>query len=273
MSRGSLAIRTPTLLVAIAFLVVAAVAVAFWRPLRPGPSAPRDGAAGQRPGEATREVPRSAVTGVIIAVDAGHGGEDGGVTIAGVVEKDVNLQVSELLRVRLEAMGARVVLTREGDESVFVDARTSLNLRLYKASQGEAQMFVSIHSNSFPDPSQFGAQTFYHPKSAEGRRAALLLQEELVRLQPENYREALAGDFYVLRNSDVPAVLVEVGFLSNPDDRRKLVDPAYQARLAEAIARGVERFFAGDVPEHRPATGRPGPPPGFIQHIYPPEVR
>ncbi|MBE3599280.1 MAG: N-acetylmuramoyl-L-alanine amidase [Limnochordaceae bacterium] len=209
----------------------------------------------------------------MIAVDPGHGGDDGGVTHGGVLEKDVNLQVSLHLAASLERLGARVVMTRTGDDAPFTDPRTSLNLRLYRARQGEAQIFVSVHANSYPDSSQFGAQTFYHPSSVEGRRLALLVQEELVRLQPENYREALAADYYVLRNSQVPAALVEVGFLSNPDDRRKLVDPAYQARLGEAVARAIVRYFQGDVPEHRPTVTRPGPPPGFIQEIYPPEVR
>lgn len=208
----------------------------------------------------------------MVAVDPGHGGEDGGVTHGGVKEKDVNLAVGLLLRDRLQVLGARVVMTREADEDYALDQRSSLNVRLYRAVQGEARVFVSIHANSFRDPSQWGAQTFYHPGSAEGRRLALLVQEELVRLEPGNYREALAADYYVLRNSRMPAVLVEVGFLSNPGDRGKLVDPAYQARLAEAIARGVRRFVAGERVEGRP-TLRPGPAPGFVAEIYPPEVR
>lgn len=215
---------------------------------------------------------RLPLEGVVVAVDPGHGGEDGGVTHGGVKEKDVNLAVGLLLRDRLQSLGARVLLTREDDGDYFLDHRASLNMRLYKARQGEAQLFLSIHANSFPDPSQWGAQTFYHPSSAEGRRLALLIQEELVRLEPDNYREALAADYYVLRNSQVPAALIELGFLSNPGDRSKLVDPAYQARLAEAIATAIRRFVAGERVESRPTVKRT-PPPGFIMEIYPPEVR
>lgn len=210
--------------------------------------------------------------GVVVALDPGHGGEDGGVTHEGVREKDVNLAVALRLRDRLQALGARVVMTREGDEDALLDRRASLNVRLFKARQGEAQLLISIHANSFPDPSQWGAQTFYHPGSAEGRRLALLIQEELVRLEPDNYREALAADYYVLRHSEMPAALVEMGFLSNPEDRRKLVDPAHQARLAEALASAVRRFVAGERVESRPTAGRPLPP-GFLMEIYPPEVR
>lgn len=208
----------------------------------------------------------------MVAVDPGHGGADGGVSHGGVLEKDVNLAVARKLQVQLEGLGCRVIMTREGDDDVLLDNRSSLNMRLFKAEQGEARIFLSIHANSFPDRSQFGAQTFYHPGSSEGRRLALLVQEELVRLQPENYREALAADYYVLRNSKMPAVLIEVGFLSNPGDRRKLVDPEHQARLAAAIARAVWRFVAGELPESRP-TLRREPPPGFILEVYPPEAR
>lgn len=225
----------------------------------------------ERPPAPAPPPPPPPLHGVVVAVDPGHGGADGGVTHAGVKEKDVNLAVALLLRDRLEALGARVVMTREDDRDNLLDNRTSLNLRLYKARQGEAQLLLSIHANSFPDSSQWGGQTFYHPDSAEGRRLALLVQEELVRLEPDNYREALAANYYILRNSEIPAALVELGFLSNPDDRRKLVDPGYQASLADALARAVQRFVDGEQVESRPTAGRQ-PPPGFLMEIYPPEV-
>ena len=227
-----------------------------------------------RPPEAPVEpaLPPSPLTGRVVAVDAGHGGPDGGVSHGGVVEKEINLDVALRLRAYLEALGARVVMTRETDDVPFTSVRGSLDVRLQRALQGEAHIFVSIHANSYPDPSQFGAQSFYHPSSEEGRRLALLIQEELVRLQPENYREALAADYYVLRLCHCPAVLVEVGFLSNAGDRRRLSDPAWRDRLAQAILRGLERYAAGERAQPpRPALRGSGPPEGFLGAIYPNE--
>ena len=233
-------------------------ALTTWWPRRPPPSLP-----------APPAPPPSPVAGRVVAVDPGHGGADGGVSHGGLVEKEINLDVGLRLRERLEAAGARVVMTRETDDVAFTGVRGSLDERLRRALQGEAQLFVSIHANSYPDPGQFGAQTFYHPSSREGRRLALLIQEELVRLQPENYREALAADYYVLRLCHCPGALVEVGFLSNPDDRRRLSDPAWRQALAEAVARGLERYAAGEQPRPpQPTAGRPGPPPGFVGEIY-----
>lgn len=252
-------------------LVLAGIVAAVLRWGSGLPGADRLPFLGRAPAPTPPPPARPPLHGVVVAVDPGHGGEDGGVTHAGVKEKDVNLAVALLLRDRLEALGARVVMTREDDHDSLLDNRASLNLRLYKAREGEAQLLLSIHANSFPDPSQWGAQTFFHPDSPEGRRLALLVQEELVRLEPDNYREALAADYYVLRNSKMPAALVELGFLSNPDDRRKLVDPGYQARLADSLARAVQRFVAGEQVESRPTAGRQLPP-GFIMEIYPPEV-
>ena len=226
----------------------------------------------QRPAEPPAEPapPPSPLAGRVVAVDPGHGGPDGGVSHGGLLEKEVNLDVALRLRGYLEAVGARVVMTRETDHVPFAGARGSLDVRLQRALQGEAHIFVSIHANSYPDPGQFGAQAFYHPSSEPGRRLAWLIQEELVRLQPENYREALAADYYVLRLCHCPAVLVEVGFLSSPDDRRRLSDPSWRDGLARAILRGLERFAAGERPHpSRPTARGAGPPAGFIPVIYP----
>lgn len=231
-----------------------------WRRLPPPPEPPAP--------------PPSPLAGWVVAVDPGHGGADGGVRHGDLLEKDVNLAMATALRDLLERVGARPVLTRRDDNVPLERARASLDRRLSLASQTESAVYVSIHANSYPDASQFGAQTFYHPKSEESRRLAVLIQQELVLAQPENYRLALPADFYVLRNSPCPAVLVEVGFLSNPDDRRRLASPEWQHRLATAILRGLERYAANEQPETRRPALRPfGPPPGFVQDIYPDEPR
>ncbi len=218
--------------------------------------------------------PASPLAGWIVAVDPGHGGADGGVRHGDMLEKDVNLAVAQSLRDLLERAGARVVMTRWDDQVPLEGPRAGLNRRLALAAQAEAAIYVSIHANSYPDSRQFGAQTFFAPNSGESRRLATLIQQELVVAHPENYRSALAADFYVLRNSPCPAVLVEVGFLSNPEDRRRLILPQWQGRLAAAILRGMERFAEGETPEPRRPTLAPvAPPAGFIPDIYPNEPR
>lgn len=189
------------------------------------------------------------LAGRTVAIDAGHGGFDGGVYHGPLVEKDLNLDVALRLKEEVERRGAKAVLTREEDVAFADENRADLEHRLRMAHEVKADVLVSVHCNSFPDPSQFGAQTFYPARSPEARRLALLIQEELVRLQPENYREALeAAELYILKNSRVPAVLVEVGFISNPGDRQRLASPEYRARLAAAMASGLERFFAAARP-------------------------
>jgi len=190
----------------------------------------------------------SPLAGWVVALDPGHGGADSGVRYGDLLEKDINLDVALRLQAYLEQEDARVVLTRASDDLPWTSARRSLEVRLQQALAGEARAFVSIHANSYPDPSQFGAQTFFHPSSQASRRLALLIQQELVRLQPENYREALAADYFVLRLCHCPAVLVEVGFLSNPDDRRRLQDLHWRDQLAAAIRQGLRRFAAGESP-------------------------
>lgn len=177
-----------------------------------------------------------------MAVDAGHGGTDAGTyhRSAGLMEKDINLDVARALSRRLTGAGARVVLTRADDSDVELEERVDL------ADREKAHLFVSIHVNEFPVSDCFGGQTFYYHSSPESRRLALLIQEELVRLQPENFREALPQDFLVLRGPKMPSVLVEVGFLSNPGDRRMLADPAYRDRIAESIFLGILRYVRGE---------------------------
>lgn len=188
------------------------------------------------------------LAGRVVALDPGHGGFDGGVRAGGLVEKDLNLDLARRLQAAIARRGGRAVLTRSEDVAYAEENRADLDQRLRLAERAGAQALVSLHANSFPDPSQWGAQTFYPPGRPEAQRLALLIQEELVRLEPENYREALPADFYILTRSKEPAVLVEVGFVTNPRDRARLGDPAWRDRLAAAIARGLERWFAGQRP-------------------------
>ncbi len=198
----------------------------------------------------------------VIVVDPGHGGFDGGaVSKDGTSEKDINLGIALQLAERLEAAGWEVVLTRtedraldEGDEErKRIRTRKTEDLRNRKKLIDEIEpiLAVSIHLNSFQeDPSVRGAQTFYPARAEneklleESQRLAEEIQKELIDgLDDGTKREALAKkDVLLLKDPKVPTVLVECGFLSNPDDAAKLKKEAYQEKLSEFIYNGIIAF-------------------------------
>lgn len=185
----------------------------------------------------------------IVVLDPGHGGIDTGA--AGpreVTEKDITLPVCLYLKEYLSLSGARVLLTRQDDKELSEDFEEDLRLRVDLVKRRRATLFLSIHGNSFPGPSEYGAQTFFSNNHGDSERLARCIQAELKRLAPlgENYREVQSDDFYVLRNSPVPAALVEIGFLSHPGEEQLLADPAYQRQLAWHIFAGLVAFWRGE---------------------------
>jgi N-acetylmuramoyl-L-alanine amidase len=185
----------------------------------------------------------------IVVLDPGHGGIDTGAAgPGGITEKDITLPVCQYLKEYLSLSGARVLLTRPDDKELSEDFEEDLRLRVDLIKRSQATLFLSIHGNSFPAPSEYGAQTFFCDNHNESERLARCIQAELKKLEPlgENYREAQSGDFYVLRNSPVPAALVEIGFLSNPEEERLLADPSYQKQLAWRIFAGLVAFWRGE---------------------------
>ena len=194
------------------------------------------------------------LSGKVIALDAGHGGADGGaVSRTGVVEKDINLAIALYLRDYLQQAGAVVMLTREGDydlaapETRGLASRKTEDLheRVRRIEGRGAVLAVSIHLNSIPSPRWRGAQTFYSPRSLESRRLALAIQRELRESLGNTNRTALAAEeVFLLNELDMPSALVEVGFLSHPEESGLLADSAYQRKVAAAVYRGILRFLA-----------------------------
>lgn len=190
-----------------------------------------------------------------VVVDAGHGGDDPGkVGINGALEKDINLAVAKRLAVLLEQSDVKVVMTRE-DENGLYDANADrkkvqdMKRRIAMMEEAEPDLVVSVHQNSYGDASIKGAQVFFYTGSEEGRELAEVIQNRLVAgLDPENHRVAKANDsYYLLKKTSRPIVIVECGFLSNPQEAEQLTDPVYQERVAWQIHMGVLQYLKQNV--------------------------
>ncbi|MGI6703976.1 MAG: N-acetylmuramoyl-L-alanine amidase [Clostridia bacterium] len=186
-----------------------------------------------------------------VFIDAGHGGRDpGAVGRQGANEDRINLEIALRLKRLVEEGGGIAILTRDGDYGLYSpDApnkkRDDLQKRKAIADQSDSCVNVIIHLNSFSQSRYYGAQVFYHRGSEEGRRLAVIMQEELRRvLDRDNYRQPKADDdIYLLKDNKVPTVLVECGFLSNPEEERLLNDERYQEKVAFAIYSGILRYL------------------------------
>lgn len=179
-----------------------------------------------------------------IIVDAGHGGVDGGATsIYGDLEKDINLSIALNFKQLLEASGFKVIMIREGDYSIHdEDANsirkkkmTDLNNRLKLVNSTDNAVLVSIHQNIYGVSKYSGAQVFYSPNNPLSKVMAEIFQAKIIEMiQPQNTRKTkqCTKDIFLLYNATPPAILVECGFLSNPEEAAKLKDPKYQKKFA-----------------------------------------
>ena len=183
-----------------------------------------------------------------IVLDSGHGGEDPGkIGVNQAKEKDVNLKIAKKTKERLEKKGWKVVMTREkdvmlGDPAAGNKKIHDMKARVERINKTMPQAAVSIHQNSYEDPEIHGAQVFYYIHSREGEAVAKILQESLQEIDPENHRRAKANEtYYLLRRTKVPTVIVECGFLTNPEEAEKLSGEEYQEQVAEAVAKGIAK--------------------------------
>ena len=189
-----------------------------------------------------------AVMGHTVVIDPGHGGSDtGAIGPSGACEKDVALAVSLRTRDLLTKAGAHVVMTRTDDVDVaYAGSSASRELQARvdaAAAHEEAELFLSVHCNSFSNPDAHGMETYYYPKTDADERFATLLNEELAAAGGLYNRGVKYAHFYVLKHSDIPASLAELGFISNPEEEQLLTDPAYQEILAQALFRAIARYF------------------------------
>ena len=198
----------------------------------------------------------SAPGGAVIVIDPGHGSPDGGAqgTRTGALEKDLNLAISQKVREKLQSEGHATVLTRENDKGLYTEEtasvrekkREDMKKRVSIANAPDTVMLVSIHMNHFGDPKYSGPQVFYQTGSEQGQRLAEAIRLSFLdTIGPHCTREIKpSGDLYLLRETRVPAVIVECGFLSNPDEDALLSDEKYQEMIAEAVCNGIKKFMA-----------------------------
>ena len=188
-----------------------------------------------------------------VVIDAGHGGNDpGGIGVSGVLEKDVNLAVAEFLKKDLEQRGIKVVMTREEDTGLYSEnasnkKREDLANRIQVITDANPQFVICIHQNSFTDPKYSGAQVFYYKDSSEGASLAAYVQNQLISgVDPSNTRVPKSNmNYYMLKNSPAPIIIVECGFLTNSEEEAKLGTEDYQRKLAWNIYLGIMQYVNG----------------------------
>lgn len=188
----------------------------------------------------------------VVAVDPGHGGNDPGKTVGDIYEKDINLSIAIKLKAVLEKNGIKVVITRDTDTGLYGETDSNKKIadmknRCRLINESNADILVSIHQNSYSAENVKGAQVFFYEHSKEGEKLAGILQSTIKsRLDKENERQHKANDsYYILLNVEMPAVIVECGFLTNPDECKKLLDENYQNEMAQAVAEGIVEYMKG----------------------------
>ncbi len=179
----------------------------------------------------------------LVVVDAGHGGEDQGAKIQNFMEKNLTLMTGLLVKKHLLAKGYRVILTRSRDVVVSLPDRVAV------AAKAKADLLVSIHYNSAPSKEAKGIEIFYYNagepwRSQASKRLATTILKDLVHETGAPSRGVKIGNHHVTRESRMPAVLVEGGFITNAEERSQLRSAAYREKIAEAIASGVDKYLA-----------------------------
>lgn len=190
-----------------------------------------------------------------IVLDAGHGGIDPGkVGVNGALEKDINLEIVLKLKALLENKGFKVILTRENSNDLSSEDATNhknedLKNRISIISSSDAVLTVSIHQNSFPDESVHGPQVFYYETSSDSETIAQTvlssLESTLKITKSRGVKENT--DYYLLKKSPTPTIIVECGFLSNPSEADALTTDSYQNKIARGIYLGICEYLIGEL--------------------------
>ncbi len=187
----------------------------------------------------------------VIAVDPGHGGGDPGmIGVDNLKEKGINLEIARKLERVLTEKGYRVVMTRKEDQGLYDPSALNkkaqdMQRRIALLEEVSPVLTVSIHQNSYSDPSVRGPQVFYYESSQEGKKLAQAVQEEMnQKLLPQRPRQIKGNtSYYLLKRSKGTLVIVECGFLTNPEEAELLQKEEYQQKVAGAVADGIESYL------------------------------
>ena len=193
-------------------------------------------------------------SGKTIIIDAGHGTPDEGAqSSSGTTEAQTNLKIALKLQNLLEQNGSKVILTRSDNNAIYdLDSKTlkqkkisDIKNRVKIGNENSADIFVSIHLNKIPQSEYHGWQCFYNTKNEKSIELAKKIQENLNEaIQKENTRVAMKlNTVYIMKNIEIPISIVECGFLSNPEEEKKLLEDSYQDRSAWGIYNGILDYF------------------------------
>ena len=197
----------------------------------------------------TSDPANSGLTGKTIVIDPGHGSPDtGAIGPSGTLEKDNNLAIALILEKDLKSVGANVLMTRSTDNSPASTDFTTMNDlqdRVDVANNSKADLFVSIHNDSFTNPAASGTSTYYSADNSQSDKSQQLadnVQDELINYLGTSNRGVIEAPFYVIKYTDMPAILVEAAFISNPDEEKKLATDDFRQSIATAILSGITDF-------------------------------
>lgn len=191
---------------------------------------------------------------MVIVIDPGHGGWDPGSSgRSGTIESDLNLGIAIKLRKLIELSGGTTIMIREDGGGLYTDSKNrtetkkseDLKKRHEIINNSNADLFISIHLNHFPQSQYYGAQTFYKRGDESSKKLAEIIQSELITIIDRGNRREIKSrdDVYILNNNTIPGALVECGFLSNAEEERLLKDAKYQQKLAWSIYCGIMKYY------------------------------
>ncbi len=191
----------------------------------------------------------SKYNGITILLDAGHGGRDGGsVGVNGTIEKEINLQYTLLLKQKLSKVGYRVELTRKNDDGLYSEFAQNKKLSDMKArfdiiKKTNPNLVISIHMNSFKNKNASGATTYYRKDDSASQAVGDLVQKSLQTNCNAKYSHSKVGDYYILNCSHYTSILIECGFISNPEEENLLNTSAYKEKFTDAVIQGLLLYF------------------------------
>lgn len=173
----------------------------------------------------------------IVVIDAGHGGWEPGAGNGSIDEKDITLAISLEVEKLLKEKNIDYYMIRNDDTYISLEDRVKI------ANEKSCKLFVSIHNNSFTDSSQSGILTAYNPYSPNGKKFAEIMQSKISNIGMRNRNIMQRPNLYVLRHTEMPAILLEIGFISNKKDLKLLTDASFQQKCAQQIVLGIEEII------------------------------